>query len=163
MRFHAARRSASVTPFTWFRRAAALRTWEAFSSGSLRCLGNANLVVGIRLRVDVVSFATVILLPFGVCAGQVLRTHCVLAASLVSLGGMPTLALWMTYADARQSLESPQKSPSTSSHTSSFILRSKLKCPLFVAREMSGFGCQVYSYARSRRRCAISTGHIICY
>src|SRR5271165_6855060 len=32
-------------------------------------------------------------------------------------------------------------------------VRSKLKCPLFVASEMSGFGCSVYSYTRSRRRC----------
>src|SRR5271156_5773478 len=57
MRFHAALRSASVTPCTWLKRAAALRTWVAFSKGSLRCLGNANLVAGIRSRTDSVSFA----------------------------------------------------------------------------------------------------------
>ncbi len=43
IRFHAASRSSSLTPFTWSKRAIALRTWLASSSGSLRSLGKANL------------------------------------------------------------------------------------------------------------------------
>jgi hypothetical protein len=42
MRFHAASRSVSLTSFTWLKRATALRTWLAFSRGSLRCFSNAN-------------------------------------------------------------------------------------------------------------------------
>src|ERR1700753_3841831 len=57
IRFQAARRSASVTPSTWLKRAAALRTCEAFSRGSLRCLGKANFVVGMRSRAVSFSFA----------------------------------------------------------------------------------------------------------
>src|ERR1700733_15893697 len=57
IRFQAARRSASVTPCTWLKRAAALRTCDAFSRGSLRCLGNAYLVAGIRSRAASFSFA----------------------------------------------------------------------------------------------------------
>jgi hypothetical protein len=62
IRFHAARRSAAVTPSTWLKRAAALRTWEAFSKGSLRCLGKANLLVDILSRVGLVNFAMIFLL-----------------------------------------------------------------------------------------------------
>jgi len=68
IRFHAARRSASVTSFTWWKRATALRTCEAFSSGSLRCLGKANLLADIRSRTGLVNFA-IVSLPRGIsCA-----------------------------------------------------------------------------------------------
>ena len=50
MRFQATSRSASLTPSTWLKRAIALRTWLAFSSGSLRSFGKANWRESMALR-----------------------------------------------------------------------------------------------------------------
>ena len=57
MCFQAASRSASLTPSTWSKRAIALRTWLAFSSGSLRSFGNANWRESMALRLIGVEFA----------------------------------------------------------------------------------------------------------
>ena len=55
IRSHATSRSASDTPLTWWKRATALRTWFALSSGSLRCAGNANSLAGRADRLFVVG------------------------------------------------------------------------------------------------------------
>ena len=50
MRPKAFSRSSSETSLTWSKRAMALRTWEAFSRGSLRWSGKANFESSICLR-----------------------------------------------------------------------------------------------------------------
>src|SRR5947208_348783 len=57
MCFQASLRSSSVTPSTWSKRAIALRTWLAFSSGSLRCLGKAKVPEERSLRCSASSLA----------------------------------------------------------------------------------------------------------